>query len=150
MITTTPFFVHPSGPQFTPIQQFASLRTGTRKRLLLTGGATGIGRAVAIACAPPAAVVVADVNAADAERTVEAVGVAGGTAHFVRCDVTSEEEVRALIQTTEELIGGIDALVTAAGVLQAAAVPVEEIDPADWTRTLEVNVCKRPAKPASL
>ena len=79
--------------------------------------------------------------------------MAGGTAHFVRCDVTSEEEVRALIQTTEELIGGIDALVTSAGVLQAAAVPVEEIDPADWTRTLEVNVygsfyCVKHALPA--
>ena len=124
-----------------------------RKRLLLTGGATGIGRAVAIACAPPASVVVADVNAADAEQTVEAVTAAGGTARFVRCDVTSEDEVRALIRTTEELIGGIDALVTAAGVLQAAAVPVEEIDPADWTRTVEVNVygsfyCVKHALPA--
>ena len=124
-----------------------------RKRLLLTGGATGIGRAVAIACAPPASVVVADVNATDAEQTVEAVTAAGGTAHFVRCDVTSEDEVRALIRTTEELIGGIDALVTAAGVLQAAAVPVEEIDPADWTRTVEVNVygsffCVKHALPA--
>ena len=38
-----------------------------RKRLLLTGGATGIGRAVAMACAPPASVVVADVNVADAD-----------------------------------------------------------------------------------
>lgn len=124
-----------------------------RKRLLLTGGATGIGRAIAIACAPPAAVVVADVNVADAEQTVEAVTAAGGTAHFVRCDVTSEEEVRALVATTEELIGGIDALITAAGVLQAAAVPVEEIDPADWTRTVEVNVygsffCVKHALPA--
>ena len=108
-----------------------------RKRLLLTGGAIGIGRAVAIA--PPDSVVVADVNAADAERTVAAVVAAGGTAHLVRCDITSEEEVRALIATTEELIGGIDALVTAAGVLQAATVPVEQIDPADWTRTLEVK-----------
>ena len=124
-----------------------------RKRLLLTGGATGIGRAIAIACAPPASVVVADVNVEDAKRTVEAVSAAGGNAHFVRCDVTSEAEVRALIRTTEELIGGIDALITAAGVLQAAAVPVEEIDPADWTRTVEVNVygsfyCVKHALPA--
>ena len=124
-----------------------------RKRLLLTGGATGIGRAIAIACAPPASVVVADVNVEDAERTVEAVSAAGGTAHFVRCDVTSEADVGALIRTTEELIGGIDALITAAGVLQAAAVPVEEIDPADWTRTVEVNVygsfyCVKHALPA--
>ena len=124
-----------------------------RKRLLLTGGATGIGRAVAIACAPPATVVVADVNVADAEQTVEAVRAAGGTAHFVCCDVTNEPEVSALVSTTEELIGGIDSLVTAAGVLEAAAVPVEQIDPADWTRTLEVNVygsfyCVKHALPA--
>ena len=123
------------------------------KRLLLTGGATGIGRAVATACAPPSPVVVADVNAADAEQTVAAIKAAGGTADFVRCDVTSEEAVRALITTACELMGGIDGLVTAAGVLQAAAVPVEEIDPVDWTRTLEVNVhgsfyCVKHALPA--
>lgn len=123
------------------------------KRLLLTGGATGIGRAIAVACAPPAAVVVADVNAADAERTVAAVAAAGGTARFVRCDVTSEAAVRDLVAAAEGLMGGIDGLVAAAGVLQAAAVPVERIDPADWTRTLEVNVygsfyCVKHALPA--
>ena len=124
-----------------------------RKRLLLTGGATGIGRAVAISCAPPAAVVVADINVVDAEQTVEVVRSAGGIAHFVRCDVTKEAEVSALVSTTEDLIGGIDSLVTAAGVLEAAAVPVEQIKPEDWTRTLEVNVngsfyCVKHALPA--
>ena len=126
---------------------------GLCERLLLTGGATGIGRAIAIACAPPAAVVVADVNAADAEQTVEAITAAGGTAHFMRCDVTSEDAVRDLVATAEERMGGIDALVTAAGVLQAAAVPIEEIDPTDWWRTIEVNVagsfyCVKHALPA--
>lgn len=123
------------------------------KRLLLTGGATGIGRAIAAACAPPAAVVVADVNAAEAERTVERAAAAGADAHFVRCDVTDESQVRGLAAAAERLMGGIDGLVTAAGVLQAAAVPVERIDPADWTRTLEVNVygsfhCVKHALPA--
>lgn len=123
------------------------------KRLLLTGGATGIGRAIAAACAPPAAVVVADVNAADAERTVADAAAAGADAHFVRCDVTDESQVRGLVAAAERLMGGIDGLVTAAGVLQAAAVPVERIDPADWTRTLEVNVygsfhCVKHALPA--
>lgn len=123
------------------------------KRLLLTGGATGIGRAIAAACAPPAAVVVADVNAAEAERTVERAAAAGAEAHFVRCDVTDESQVRGLAAAAERLMGGIDGLVTAAGVLQAAAVPVERIDPADWTRTLEVNVygsfhCVKHALPA--
>lgn len=123
------------------------------KRLLLTGGATGIGRAIAAACAPPAAVVVADVNAAEAERTVEHAAAAGADAHFVRCDVTDESQVRGLVAAAERLMGGIDGLVTAAGVLQAAAVPVERIDPADWTRTLEVNVygsfhCVKHALPA--
>lgn len=123
------------------------------KRLLLTGGATGIGRAIAAACAPPAAVVVADVNAADAERTVAQAAAAGADAHFVGCDVTDESQVRGLVAAAERLMGGIDGLVTAAGVLQAAAVPVERIDPADWTRTLEVNVygsfhCVKHALPA--
>lgn len=122
-------------------------------RLLLTGGATGIGRAIACACVPPAQVVVADVNVEDAVQTVASVKAAGGTAHFVRCDVTSEDEVRSLIATACDLMGGIDAVVTAAGVLQAAAVPIEEIDPADWSRTLEVNVhgsfyCVKHALPA--
>ena len=42
--------------------------------------------------------------------------------------------MRALVATTEELIGGINAVVTAAGVLKEAAVPVEQIKPADWTQ----------------
>ena len=58
-----------------------------------------------------------------------------------------------MVAAAERLMGGIDGLVTAAGVLQAAAVPVERIDPADWTRTLEVNVygsfhCVKHALPA--
>lgn len=111
------------------------------KRVLLTGSATGIGRAIAFACSPPADLVLADVNAVDAEQTAAAVSAAGGTAHFVRCDVTSEEAVQNLIDTSCELMGGIDGLVTAAGILRAAAVPIEEIDPFDWSRSLEVNIC---------
>ena len=110
------------------------------KRLLLTGGATGIGRAVAIACSPPAQIVVADMNVEDAEQTVEIVSAAGGSARFIRCDVTDEDSVKELVADSVESMGGIDGLVTAAGVLQAAAVPIEAIDPADWSRTIEVNV----------
>ncbi len=110
------------------------------KRLLVTGGATGIGRAVAMACSPPAQIVVADMNVKDAEQTVKIVSAAGGLARFIRCDVTDEDSVKELVAESVELMGGIDGLVTAAGVLQAAAVPIEEIDPADWSRTIEVNV----------
>ena len=64
---------------------------------LVTGGAAGIGRATALAFAAAGVkVVVADLDSAGGEGTVEAIRQAGGEALFIRCDVTRDAEVKAL------------------------------------------------------
>ena len=68
------------------------------RRVVVTGGATGIGRATAMHCAAMGArVVVADVNEADGADCVAEIAAAGGGAWFVQTDVSVEAEVRGLM-----------------------------------------------------
>ena len=90
------------------------------KRVVITGGATGIGRATAMYCAGKGArVVVADVSRRDAEDCVAQIRSAGGEGWFLHADVSSEPEVESMMAEAERLMGGIDALVTA-GVRRCA------------------------------
>ena len=83
---------------------------------LVTGGASGIGRATAELFAEQgAAVVVADVNDAG-EETVAAITEAGGQATFVRGDVSVEADVEAMVQAAESVYGGLDAAFNNAGI----------------------------------
>ena len=68
---------------------------------LVTGGAAGIGRATALAFAEQGLkVVVADLDETAGAACVEAIREAGGEAVFVRCDVTRDHEVRAMVAST--------------------------------------------------
>ncbi len=111
------------------------------KRIVVTGGATGIGRATAMHCASRAArVVVADVNEADGADCAARIGAMGGQAWFVRADVSIESEVRELMGEAERLMGGIDGLVTAAGIARDSMVPVEDVPEQVWDATIDVNL----------
>lgn len=111
------------------------------RRVVVTGGATGIGRATAIHCAKSGArVVVADVNEADGNDCVARIGSAGGEAWFVRTDVSVESEVRGLIHEAVRLMGGIDSLVTAAGIARDSMVPVEDVAEQVWDDTIDINL----------
>jgi NAD(P)-dependent dehydrogenase (short-subunit alcohol dehydrogenase family) len=84
---------------------------------LVTGAATGIGRAIALAFAREGRkVVVSDVDAAGGEGTVEQIRAVGGEARFIRCDVTRDAEVRALMEGCKEAYGRLDYAVNNAGV----------------------------------
>ncbi len=111
------------------------------RRVVVTGGATGIGRATAIHCAKSGArVVVADVNEADGNDCVARIGSAGGEAWFVRTDVSVESEVRGLMHEAVRLMGGIDSLVTAAGIARDSMVPVEDVAEQVWDDTIDINL----------
>lgn len=111
------------------------------KKLVVTGAATGIGSATALVCAAEGAqVVVADINTADGERTVARARENGGSAWFVRADVSREAEVAALMQAAEERMGGINALVTAAGIARDSLVPIDEVQLREWERTISINL----------
>lgn len=84
---------------------------------LVTGGAAGIGRATALAFANEGIkVVVSDVDVAGGEGTVELIRAAGGQATFVRCDVTRDAEVKALMDATVAAYGRLDYAFNNAGI----------------------------------
>ena len=102
--------------------------------IVVTGAASGIGRALAqrFADAGAAAVVVVDRDAAGAEA---AAARTGGVA--MTCDVADEAAVGQLVRDVEERFGGIDLFCSNAGILLLGGVDVES---ADWERIWQVNV----------
>lgn len=93
--------------------------------MVITGGATGIGRATAVEFAKAGAtVVVGDIDDR-AEETVQIITAAGGTAEFVRTDVTDDASVQNLMDTAVEKHGTIDIAFNNAGVLPPTA-PLHE------------------------
>ncbi|SCG69619.1 SDR family oxidoreductase [Micromonospora halophytica] len=108
----------------------------TDRVAVITGGAGGIGAALArrFAAEGAAAVVVADLDAVAAAAVAEDVGP---VAHAVAVDVTVEDQVRELVADTERRYGRIDLFCANAGVSTGAGV---EADDADWDRAWRVNV----------
>jgi NAD(P)-dependent dehydrogenase (short-subunit alcohol dehydrogenase family) len=110
------------------------------KTALVTGGNSGIGRAVATALAARGAHVVLTGRDADrGERAATAIRAAGGTADFVKTDLGDEASARALARQAEELGGGhVDILVNNAGIYPFG--PTHDATEADFDKVYGVNV----------
>jgi NAD(P)-dependent dehydrogenase (short-subunit alcohol dehydrogenase family) len=116
--------------------------------IIVTGGAQGIGRAIAQRLHEEGAtIVIADLQGHEA-----AAGELGGLG--VRVDVSSEEDTRAMAATALERYGRIDGLVNNAGIYSTLVPkPFEQIDVAEWRKVYDVNVlgmflCIRAVTPA--
>jgi NAD(P)-dependent dehydrogenase (short-subunit alcohol dehydrogenase family) len=108
------------------------------KVTVLTGGASGIGRAAARLLADEGAIVVigdVDERAADVAKGIED---AGGRASFVRTDVTSWSDMERLIATAVDAHGRLDAIVNNVGV--AIGGSAGEMSEDDWNRVIDVNL----------
>ncbi len=112
-----------------------------RRIVLVTGGGSGIGRAAARRLAAEGAhVVVTDLDGAAAPRTADddrRTGVGAGRALGLEMDVTREASVRAAFEETVLAYGGLDILVSNAGIAHSA--PVARMELADWERSFAVN-----------
>ena len=107
---------------------------------IVTGGNTGIGRAVALAYAEEGAhVAIAWIaRESDARSLVDAIEQKGRRALAVRCDVTVEDEVEALVARVKETFGHIDVLVSNAGIQKPQALTETAV--ADWDRMIAVHM----------
>lgn len=110
------------------------------KIALLTGGAQGLGAAIAMRLAQEGAhVIIADLKIETAQATADAVATATGRRVIaVPCDVTKEEQVEAMIERAVAEFGRLDLLVSNAGILFSGAV--DEFDAARWRLVVEVNL----------
>ena len=109
------------------------------KVALITGGASGIGRATALLFAREgAAIALADVNADAGLRVAEEIIEAGGRVFFERVDVTRAADCQRMAKRTIREFGRVDILFNNAGIIRRATVL--ELTEDDWDRVMAVNV----------
>lgn len=105
----------------------------------ITGGGSGIGRALALAFAKEGAAVAVSGRREDRlQAVVGEIEAAGRKGLAVRCDVTDEASVAEAVQKVVRALGGLDVAVANAGF--SVAGRIEKLSAADWRRQLDVNV----------
>jgi NAD(P)-dependent dehydrogenase (short-subunit alcohol dehydrogenase family) len=113
---------------------------------LVTGAASGIGRVTARLFAREAArvIVATDVNIEGAEETVSLIREAGGEALFVKCDVSREKDVEAMVAKAVAVYGSLDYAFNNAGIgpdgIRIPVVSVVDCPVDIWDRTMDVNL----------
>lgn len=110
------------------------------KVALVTGAASGIGRATALAYARQGArVVVADLDEDGVETTVQKISEEGGIAQGVTVDVSSPEAAERMVETTIDVFGRLDYACNNAGI-EGARVSTTEYTVEEWDRVMAVNL----------
>lgn len=110
------------------------------KTALITGAASGIGRAAALAFAQQGVrVAVVDSNEAGGQETVQQIAAAGGTACFVKADISQEAEVQAMVAQTVEQLGRLDYAFNNAGITGQGGL-LHEQSAEDFDHVIAVNL----------
>lgn len=126
------------------------------KVALITGGATGVGRATALQLADRGCAVAINYSrsSGEAEEAVEALQAKGVKALAIQCDVADDASVRAMVGRVVSELGRLDVLVNSAGTTKFVPhADLEKLEDADWDRIFGVNVkgafhCARAARSA--
>jgi len=112
-----------------------------KKIALVTGGASGIGRASALAFAKEGArVVVVDLTNEAGEETVRQIREAGGDACFVRADVSRTKDVEEMVKKTVQLYGRLDCALNNAGVDGMLFTRIAEYKEQAWDQVISINL----------
>jgi len=108
-------------------------------RIFITGGASGLGREIALRWARAGArVCIADLHDERGATVAAEIAQAGGTALFLHCDVTNGDDLHAAAQRLGAEWGGVDVVVNNAGVATAGVLNAEPIE--QWQWILNINV----------
>lgn len=110
------------------------------KITIITGGAQGFGAGIAKELFKLSVnVVIADLNEEAGEKAVSGLNRIGSSnrAFFVKCDVSDAESVKILIESCVKELGGLDIMVSNAGILKAGGL--EEMDPESFSKTTDIN-----------
>jgi NAD(P)-dependent dehydrogenase (short-subunit alcohol dehydrogenase family) len=111
------------------------------KVALVTGGASGIGRATALTFAREGAkLVIADMNEDGGQQTVHMIRENGGAATFVQMDVSQATAVEAMIRKTVETYGRLDCAHNNAGIGSRPRAPLHECTEETWDHVLGINL----------
>ncbi|MYN29325.1 SDR family oxidoreductase [Duganella levis] len=109
------------------------------KVVVITGASSGLGEATARHLAARGAAVVLGARRTDKLEQIAAdIRAAGGKAEVVATDVTSREQVQALIDTAVRVFGRVDVLINNAGLMSIA--PMDEVKVDEWDRMIDINV----------
>lgn len=111
------------------------------KVALVTGGASGIGRATALTSAREGAkLIIADMNTDGGQQTVHMITENGGEATFMQVDVSSATEVEAMVAKAVEIYGRLDCAHNNAGIGARPRVPLHEYPEENWHQVISINL----------
>ena len=119
----------------------SNLASFTGQVVLVTGGASGIGKAAAeLIAAREATVVLLDLNEDGLKTAVSEISAAGGKASYKVLDVSSQAGIKKVVAEILDEHGQIHALANSAGISGPTGKPVEEVDWAAFQKTIEINL----------
>ena len=127
-------------------QAVEDCRMLTGKTVIVTGGAQGMGRAIALEAGRQGAgfVAVIDINETGGEATARDLNAAGVKSVFLRTDLSKAEDIHDMIEATASAAGGVDTLINNAGITDDAVmkshVTFEDLPEEAWDRVMDVNL----------
>ncbi|MFH1749489.1 MAG: SDR family NAD(P)-dependent oxidoreductase [bacterium] len=106
---------------------------------IVTGARRGIGKAIALELAKQGAkVVVSDIDEKECQLVVEEIKNLGSEGLAIKCDVSNQGDVEAMITKTIKEFGQLDIMVNNAGIVEFK--PIEELSEADWQKTIDIDL----------